>query len=229
MSDADYLATIQDITNYFSASGWKTRKTRRGYISRKPGHHTKAVWSLYKDDWYINWRVELQNKTPHGGWAHYSSYYGDGNLASLIREAEVIPKPMLISKTSLPDPRVLKADNSSIVLNKEHRSVSSTSHLSGVVAEGIVGLEKDGSISKKAIYTPGEEVWFSLKLVDHQGTWYRIITNGEKYHPIKSSGKKRVTPENHFIMSGLTEIDGKLIEQAIGLLFNEEEEKEEID
>lgn len=230
---SDNNALVGEVVSYFKDAGWECKPTSVQYIFRKPKHHTKIEWRVgwdaphWRHQEYRFSKFTLKAKTPHGGWETICEGSG-APIQDFLKRALEIPAPTLISKDSLPEPRQFVFQNP---YNYERRGsdvwVSNKSQLNWAKVVGAVGLEKDGGISSREIYDPNEEVWFHIRLVPHEYSVAEIITDGEIYHPIKTSGKARVTPDDHTAMKHLSEIDRNLIKMAISAYLGAVEENSE--
>lgn len=230
--DSVSMTVVSDtIKQWLDSKGWKTKLTqeynkhgqlRRDFVSRMPNHHTKISWYLYSSDSsdaYGN--CALEYKTPHGGWKQADRNRHD-DLDTLIKQAVNIPPPVLITKDTLPEPTIIP-DHSPLTIDNicnGEKIVRALTRLRSVTPLGVVGLETDGTISKREASTPHEEVWFHLRLISCDGREHIIITDGEKYYPIKRRGKPKVTYTVHQDLALLTTLDREMIHKAIDLIFN---------
>lgn len=221
----------QEVIECFKSKGWDTKQVGRKnhdhrYISRRSKHHTKIEWEIYAfNKSHHGWRVRLRALTPHKGWRTHK-HDRKGDILELIEIAEAIPAPKLISKDSLPESRKFEFKDNFIVhrnLIRSEKAVLNAVAFKKVIPGGAVGLEKDGSITQKIITNPNEQVWIHLICVGQNGEKCDLITDGERYLPLKSTGKKRVTDKQPAILNRLTKLDQELINAAINLLFRPEE------
>lgn len=233
--DSVAMTVVGDtIIQWLDSKGWKTKlcqeynnhgQLRRDFVSRMPNHHTKIAWYLYSSDCSdAHGNCALEYKTPHGGWRQADRNRHD-DLDDLVKKALSIPQPVLITKNTLPEATIIP-EHSAITIDTNtyngEKIVRALTRLRSVTPLGVVGLETDGTISKREASTPHEEVWFHLRLISSDGREHIIITDGEKYYPIKRRGKPKVTYTIHQDLALLTTLDREMIHKAIDLIFDPE-------
>lgn len=211
------------VKKWFKDQGWNSKrkrpgrngKTKLGYTSKKPGHHTYIDWTISERGYAC---VALKALTPNGGWSA-ESYNKD--LAACVKQALNIPKPTLLSKENLPIPIPIgNKDNFSI--RKEHKNASTENKWRFVKCIGVVGLKEDGAVDKSKAFSPTEKPWFFCSASHYRGSTASFITDGDILHPVKTQGKLRVTTHCPPMLKNTTKLDKRLLEAAISTLFNEE-------
>ena len=91
---------------------------------------------------------------------------------------------------------------------------------------GVVSIAGDCSVSVIASTTPGNKAWFLVSCAGTKGN-FKIITDGDSFHPIRHIGRKR---ENQFKISDVkvenvdlsrwTQNDGMNVKQAVTQFAN---------
>ncbi|MHA2135844.1 MAG: hypothetical protein ACW99J_18460 [Candidatus Thorarchaeota archaeon] len=212
--------------------GWTTKsrkptrdgKPQNGFISRRGKEHTKIEWKI-RNNYSVGSNATLHKKTPNGGWTN-GGWGRNGDLADLIKKANAIVAPILITKDTLP--KAIKIGAAvSLNIDHAHKTVYAGNAWRRVRADGVVGLEKDGTVSEKKAYDPKENPWFLVTVAAHDGSNATIITDGEIMHPVKTRGKLRVTSNIPCVLNNTTDFDKKLLTMAIQTLFHQETKSEE--
>lgn len=221
----DSRKIIEDkVKEFFKSKGWnskkkkpgRNKKPKLGYISKKPGHHTYIDWEISERGYVY---IKLKSLTQNGGYAIES--YSEDDLESLIRRAMKIDRPSMLSKDNLPPTYSIGAQED-ITTRREHHNASTNHRWRTVRCLGVIGLEKDGSISEEKAFDPNEKVWFHCAITGYSDASASFITDGNVLHPIKTQGKLRVTTRCPSILKLSTSMDKELLEKAISTYFNEE-------
>lgn len=192
-------------------SGWTVKFER--------DEKTKKLVSIKVNKNHVNLRVE---QTISNGCWHYSIYTRNQNggyvrrrdlrdrcqdLESAIAVAQEIaaqdaPPIPVWDKDALPEPLTINCDlvyHESGVRqdyknhNKPMVSTTIQTLITHITILGVVGLEKDCTITEDAAIVPGNRTWF---LADCTGTSgrFRLVTDGTRYYPVrrKSATKEKI-------------------------------------
>ena len=209
------------ISNFSSMDGWNpdvhAEWSCKFYIRNANGGYNKAeMWPnditlAYDLDWCISHAKELHATTQD---------------------------PAIISRSQLPDPLPLMptpnrqywrqrettfgdGEDKTPALGFYFETMAYSVHVMGVVS-----IAGDCSVSVIASTTPGNKAWFLVSCAGTKGN-FKIITDGDSFHPIRHIGRKR---ENQFKISDVkvenvdlsrwTQNDGMNVKQAVTQFAN---------
>lgn len=209
----------QEVIDWFKSIGWQTRTGTSSdrFISRMGNHHTQIKWHMWNRQ---HW-VEVRFRAHTGGWRSLVSqpYMA---LDEAVKKALAIPAPVITSKSTLPEPLKFQEGEKFIVRkvkpdNSQHSYTMAflVSNVASARCNGPVGLEEDGTVSLSEAFKPNETVWLHLELQDHRGCEFDIITDGEVFHPVKRTGKKKVTADVTGQLMRINSLDYTVIQAAI--------------
>lgn len=219
LSNKSIERVVTAISDFFEPHEWKvkrTHKTKHRFVARKPKSHIKINFSLDGN----HYSASGYSKSELGGWVE-ERYSYNGNLPLLMKELSLLNPRKLIAKDSLPNPFTFTDDKSSVRVNTGcGNTVVARWHvnITACECEGAVALEEDGTVTKKLIAKPDEEVWFYLSCISPAGNSFKIITDGEVYYPVKAKGKPRVYSNVDYrlnFLKKLSSLDKELIELAV--------------
>ena len=221
---------VSMVTKWFEERGWKTKFLKRTdtYTSRIPKGHTKINWEIGSGHGNVYSRAKLDAKTPNGGWTTIvRRYTSNGDLGALVKRAESISAPTLITKETLPASFVV-GTLANFVVDKKHHSSVVQNRWRHIRIVGVVGLKKDGTISVQQVFDPNENPWFHCVINDHSGSVINVITDGDKLHPLnpriyKGEKKFRVTSNVPSFVRFSTIRDKELLTLAISTFFDSSE------